>query len=210
MNSKKKVGIIDYGAGNTSSIFNAINFLEYQAKFISNPEEAENFSHLILPGVGNFGKLAKNLKEKKWKFTIEKLVKNGHMLFGICVGMQLLFEKSEEAPDAEGLGFLSGSLSNFKSNDNNFKLPVPHIGFNSVSHKNTPIWKDIKNNSPFYFVHSYKIVNTDENVVTSKTTYQNEFISFIEKNNIYGSQFHPEKSHLTGLKLIKNFLELKN
>jgi imidazole glycerol phosphate synthase glutamine amidotransferase subunit len=206
----KKVGIINYGAGNISSVFNAINFLEYEPKFISDPKEAKNFSHLILPGVGNFGKLAKNLKKKKWKLTLEQLTKNGHMLFGICIGMQLLFEKSEEAPDVEGLGFLSGCLSNFKSNDNNFKLPVPHIGFNLVSHKNTMIWKNIKNNSPFYFIHSYRIIDTDKNVVTCKTTYQDQFVSFIEKDNIYGAQFHPEKSHLTGLKLIKNFLELKN
>ncbi len=210
MSLKKKVGIIDYGAGNISSIFNAINFLEYDAKFISRPSEANNYSHLILPGVGNFGKLAKNLQENNWKFEIEKLVKDGHMLFGICVGMQLLFEKSEEAPNDEGLGLFRGSLTNFKSKDNDFKLPVPHIGFNLVTHQNTPIWKDIKNNSPFYFVHSYKIVNTDENVLTCRTTYQNDFISFVEKNNIFGSQFHPEKSHLTGLKLIKNFLEFKN
>ncbi len=204
----KKVAIIDYGAGNTSSIFNAIKFLEYEPKFISKPEESKNFSHLILPGVGNFGKLAKNLLEKKWKFAIEKFIKEGHMLFGICVGMQLLFESSEEAPGISGLGILNGSLTHFRTN--NFKLPVPHIGFNLVNHKNTKIWSQIKNNSPFYFVHSYKISNTDEDITTGKTVYQDEFISFVEKNNVYGSQFHPEKSHGVGLKLIKNFLNLKN
>ena len=132
------------------------------------------------------------------------------MLFGICVGMQLLFENSEEAKGVKGLGLLKGSLSNFQSTEKKFNLPVPHIGFNNVLHKNTPVWKDIKNNSPFYFIHSYKVNDTTDEVKTCKTVYQDEFISFVEKDNIFGSQFHPEKSHLTGLKLIKNFLELKN
>ncbi len=205
----KKVAIIDYGAGNTGSIFNAVNYLGYEAIFISKPENAKNYSHIVLPGVGNFGKLAKNLENKNWEYFIRDLIKNGHKLFGICVGMQLLFESSEEAPNIKGLGIFKGCLNNFKSINNKFKLPVPHIGFNLVEHKNTNIWKGIKNKSPFYFVHSYKINTTDDDVVVAKTTYENEFISFVEKENVFGSQFHPEKSNLTGLKLIKNFLDLK-
>jgi len=208
--SKKKVGIIDYGAGNSGSIYNALNYLEYEPKFIQNPEEAKDYSHLILPGVGHFGKLANNLKSSNWNIKLGTLANRGHMLFGICIGMQLLFENSEEAPGISGLGLLKGSLLNFKSSEKEFKLPVPHIGFNNVLHKNTPVWKDIKNNSPFYFIHSYKVSNTTDDVKTCKTIYQNEFVSFVEKDNIFGSQFHPEKSHLIGLKLIKNFLELKN
>ena len=208
--SKKKVGIIDYGAGNSGSIYNALNYLEYEPKFIQNPEEAKDYSHLILPGVGHFGKLASNLKSSNWNIKLGTLANRGHMLFGICVGMQLLFENSEEAQGIKGLGLLKGSLLNFQSVENKFKLPIPHIGFNNVSHKNTPVWKDIKNNSPFYFVHSYRIIDTGDEVKTCKTVYQDEFISFVERDNIFGSQFHPEKSHLTGLKLIKNFLELKN
>ena len=207
---KKKVGIIDYGAGNSGSIYNAINYLEYEPKFIQKPEEAKDYSHLILPGVGHFGKLANNLIKNNWNTKLNHLVSRGHMLFGICVGMQLLFENSEEAQGIKGLGLLKGSLLNFQSVENKFKLPIPHIGFNNVSHKNTPVWKDIKNNYPFYFVHSYRIIDTADEVKTCKTVYQDEFISFVEKDNIFGSQFHPEKSHLTGLKLIKNFLELKN
>ena len=113
--SKRKVGIIDYGASNSGSIYNAINYLGYEAKFIQNPEDAENYSHLIFPGVGHFGKLANNLIKNNWKIKIDDLIKRGHMLFGICVGMQLLFENSEEAQGIKGLGLLKGSLSNFKS-----------------------------------------------------------------------------------------------
>ena len=208
--SKKKVGIIDYGAGNSGSIYNALNYLEYEPKFIQNPEEAKDYSHLILPGVGHFGKLANNLINNNWNTKLNHLVSRGHMLFGICVGMQLLFEKSAEAQGVKGLGILKGSLLNFQSLEKKFKLPIPHIGFNKVLHGNTPVWKGIKNNSPFYFIHSYRVIETADDVKTCKTAYQDEFISFVEKDNIFGSQFHPEKSHLTGLKLIKNFLELKN
>ena len=207
---KKKVGIIDYGASNSGSIYNAINYLEYEAKFIQNPEEAKNYSHLILPGVGHFGELSNNLIKNDWNTKLNDFVNRGQMLFGICVGMQLLFENSEEAKNAKGLGILKGSLLHFKSTEKKFKLPIPHIGFNNVSHTNTPVWKDIKNNSPFYFVHSYRIMNTSDEVKICKTVYQDEFISFVEKDNIFGSQFHPEKSHLKGLKLIKNFLELNS
>ena len=132
--SKKKVGIIDYGAGNSGSIYNALNYLEYEPKFIQNPEEAKDYSHLILPGVGHFGKLANNLINNNWKTKLNHLVSRGHMLFGICVGMQLLFEKSAEAQGVKGLGILKGSLLNFQSLENKFKLPIPHIGFNNVLH----------------------------------------------------------------------------
>ena len=121
--------------------------------------------------------------------------------------MQLLFEQSEESKNAIGLNLFKGSFKIFDKSDD---LPLPHIGFNEVLHKNTPIWKGIKNKSPFYFIHSFNIKKTQDGVITAKTNYGNEFISFIEKDNIYGSQFHPEKSHYVGLKLLKNFLEIDN
>ena len=204
---KKKVGIIDYGAGNLASICNAINYLEFDEKLISNTDEANNFSHLILPGVGSFGKLANNLKKKNWPEKLRQFSKEGKYLMGICIGMQLLFEKSDESKDSNGLGLIRGSFQLFNKNNN---LPIPHMGFNEVKHNNTPIWKGIKNNSPFYFVHSYRVTDTKDESIKSKTIYGEEFISFIEKENIFGSQFHPEKSHNSGLKLIKNFIELKN
>tara|TARA_B100001057_G_scaffold501284_1_gene623186 strand:- start:900 stop:1523 length:624 start_codon:yes stop_codon:yes gene_type:complete len=207
MNLKNKIGIIDYGAGNLASINNALNFLKLDVKLISNPNEINNYSHLILPGVGSFGKLAKNLKNKNWPEKIDNFVKKGGYIFGICIGMQLLFEKSDEDKDASGLGLIKG---NFKKFNKEYKLPIPHMGFNEVSFHNSPIWKGIKNDSPFYFVHSYRLSDIEDNSFKSKTIYGEEFVSFVEKENIFGSQFHPEKSHKCGLKLLKNFIELKN
>ena len=207
MISKKKVGIIDYGAGNLGSIYNAIQYLDAHTKIISSPSDLSQFSHLILPGVGSFGKLADNLKKKDWPNKIKNFVQKGNSLLGVCVGMQLLFEQSEESNGEIGLSLIKGTFNIFdKFND----LPLPHVGFNEVEHKNTPIWKGIENKSPFYFIHSFRIRKTQDKAIVAKTTYGNEFISFIEKDNIYGSQFHPEKSHYVGLKLLKNFLETKN
>lgn len=207
MNLKKKIGIIDYGAGNLASIYNALNFLEFNVKIVSNPNEIKDFSHLILPGVGSFGKLANNLISKNWHEKIELHIKNGNFIFGICIGMQLLFEKSEEDKNARGLSLIKGEFQKF---DKKFNLPIPHMGFNEVSYIDSLIWKGIRNNSPFYFVHSYRLKNTQDKSLKSKTIYGEKFISFIEKENIFGSQFHPEKSHNCGLKLLKNFTELKN
>ncbi|MAL65523.1 MAG: imidazole glycerol phosphate synthase subunit HisH [Candidatus Marinimicrobia bacterium] len=205
MNLKNKVGIIEYGAGNLASICNAIDFLNFDVKLISNPNDIKNYSHLVLPGVGHFGKLSKNLNRRGWPEKLEDFVKRGNYIFGICIGMQLLFQKSEEDENAKGLGFVKGNVKKF---DKKLKLPIPHMGFNEVNFHETKIWKNIKNNSPFYFVHSYRIADTDDISIKSKTSYGEEFVSFIEKENIYGSQFHPEKSHKNGLKLLKNFIEL--
>lgn len=207
MISKIKVGIIDYGAGNLGSIYNAIKYLNAPTKIISSPSNLSEFSHLILPGVGSFGNLANNLRKKDWPNKIDSFVKKGKNLFGVCVGMQLLFEESVESKNAKGLGMIKGKFDIFKKTKN---FPLPHIGFNEVEHKNTPIWQGIKNNSPFYFIHSFNIRKIEDHTTVSKTTYGEEFISFVEKNNIFGSQFHPEKSHFVGLKLLKNFLEIKN
>ena len=207
MNLKNKIGIIDYGAGNLASIYNALNFLQLNVKLISNPNDIKDYSHLILPGVGSFGKLAKNLRDRNWPDKIENFIEKGNYIFGICIGMQLLFEKSDEDKDASGLGLIKG---NFKKFNKKYNLPIPHMGFNEVSFQNSSIWKGIKNNSPFYFVHSYRVSDIEDESLKSKTVYGEEFISFIEKGNIFGSQFHPEKSHKTGLKLLKNFIELKN
>jgi len=205
--NKTKIGIIDYGAGNLGSIYNAIKYLEVKTDVVSSAEKINSFSHLILPGVGSFGKLAENLQAKDWPFKIENFVKKGNFLLGVCVGMQLLFEHSQESTNATGLKLLKGSFSKF---DKNNSLPLPHVGFNEVKSEKTKIWNGIKNNSPFYFIHSYKLSKTDEKIIKGFTNYGEKFISFIEKENIYGCQFHPEKSHYVGLKLLKNFAGLNN
>ena len=195
---KKKVGVIDYGAGNLGSICNAINYLEFDAKLISNTDEANNFSHLILPGVGSFGKLANNLKKKNWPEKLRQFTKEGKYLMGICIGMQLLFEKSDESKDSNGLCLIRGSFQLFNKNNN---LPIPHMGFNEVKHNNTPIWKGIKNNSPFYFMHSYRVTDTTDESIKSKTIYGEEFISFIEKENILAHSSIQKKAIIADLNL---------
>ena len=208
---KKKICIVDYGFGNISSLENALEYLKFEYCTLKTARNFNNFSHLILPGVGAFEAGINKLKKLKWDSKIKEFVNNGGYLFGICLGMQLLFkygtnEKTNKV--IEGLGFFEGKCEKFFNNTNKNKLPLPHVGFNKVNHYNSKIWNKIDNPSYFYFVHSYKISFTDKTIKCSKTNYGEEFISFIEKKNIFASQFHPEKSHLIGLNLIKNFCSL--
>ena len=121
--------------------------------------------------------------------------------------MQLLFQESDESKGVKGLGLIKGKLQMFNRSSN---LPIPHVGFNEVNFTNSKIWNGIKNKSAFYFIHSYRITENEENIKISTTTYGEKFISFVEKENIFGAQFHPEKSHVIGLRLLKNFIGLKN
>ena len=204
----KKVAIINYGAGNLASLINAVDYLGYNTVVLDRPKKNYDFSHIILPGVGNFGKLSDNLNKLGFNDYLIKNREVGNYIFGICVGMQLLFKSSDESKNSKGLNFFEGNfkLFNFKKTNN---LPIPHIGFNSVEHKSTEIWKNVPNKSFFYFIHSFRINSIDKNFVTGITNYGQKFTSFIEKNNIFGSQFHPEKSHKNGLTLLSNFLKLK-
>ena len=208
---KKKIHIINYGFGNITSVKNAIDFIGYNPIICQNYSDIEKASHLILPGVGSFESGMKSLKENGWFKSIKEHVKNGKFLLGICLGMQLLFkegknEKNNE--DLEGLSFFDGTCEKFFHN-NNLELQLPHIGFNKVEKINSKIWKDIPEEVYFYFVHSYRIKNVSKNYNISKTFYGEKFISYIEKDNVFGSQFHPEKSHKHGLKLLNNFCNLK-
>ena len=200
----KQVAIINYGAGNTASLINAVEYLNFEPIILKEPTN-QNFSHIILPGVGAFGKLAKNLKIFGFDEFLLENKKKGNFILGICIGMQLLFKSSDEGKLEKGLGFING---NFEMFNNQINLPVPHIGFNSVKYEQGSIWNNIKNNSSFYFIHSYKIKKIDDNCNFAKSHYGEEFISFVNKDNVYGSQFHPEKSHNNGLQFLTNFLNL--
>ena len=200
----KKVCIIDYEVVNIASIENAIKFLNFNYEILKKPNDLKSFSHLILPGVGSFKTGAKKLFDNHWDKAIIRFVREKGFLMGICLGMQLLFEKSYEDGETKGLGLLEGECEIFKSKN----LVLPHMGFNLVKHNNSKIWNEIENPSPFYFVHSYRIANSEKKKNISTTKYGESFVSFIEKDNIFGAQFHPEKSHDVGLKLINNFLNL--
>jgi glutamine amidotransferase len=203
----KKIAIINYGAGNIGSIINAVEHLNHKPIILNNPNKNKTYSHIILPGVGNFGKLSKNLVDTGFKEFLDKNKSKGTYIFGICVGMQLLFGKSEEDNSATGLDYLDGKIEYLKTFSN--KLPIPHIGFNLVKHKNTKIWNNIPDEVFFYFAHSYCLKKTEDCNISGISIYGEKFISFVEKENIFGCQFHPEKSHKNGLKLINNFIELK-
>ena len=209
---KIKICIVDYGFGNIASIENALNYLKFDYSTLKISGDISNFSHLILPGVGSFEAGINKLKKLGWESKIKDFVKKGGYLFGICLGMQLLFkygtnEKTDQV--IEGLGFLDGKCKRFFNKNENNKLALPHVGFNQVNHTSSKIWNGIKNPSYFYFIHSYRVSHVEGLTNYAKTNYGEEFISFVEKSKIFGSQFHPEKSHSIGLNLLKNFCNLQ-
>ncbi|AIJ06270.1 imidazole glycerol phosphate synthase subunit HisH [Methanocaldococcus bathoardescens] len=194
------IGIIDYNAGNLRSIQKAVELYD-KAIITNSSEELLACDKVILPGVGNFGSAMENLS--KLKETIYKIIEDKVPFLGICLGMQVLFEESEEKKGIKGLGIIKGNVIKFKDVEK-----LPHMGWNNVKiEKNCPLFEGIKDNSYFYFVHSYH-VNPAEDCIVGKTEYGREFPSVINKDNVYATQFHPEKSGKIGLKIIENFVEL--
>ncbi len=202
MKNQIKVAVIKSNFGNISSINNALNFLNYEFDFLEKPLKINKYSHLILPGVGSFKEASKKLKKSGW-FEAIRDHSNEKPFLGICLGMQLMFTTSEEEGISKGINLFEGKCEKFKTKI----LPLPHMGFNIVKHGSSKLWKNIPNNSPFYFVHSFRINKTSEKYNLSLSKYGEEFVSVVEKNKIIGAQFHPEKSHSFGLKFLKNFIE---
>ncbi|WP_456419833.1 imidazole glycerol phosphate synthase subunit HisH [Methanocaldococcus infernus] len=192
------IGIIDYNAGNLRSILKAVELFD-KAKIIKSEEEILSSDKLILPGVGNFGSAIKNLSPVKE--AIVKAIDEGVPFLGICLGLQILFEWSEEANE-EGLKIIKGEVLRFR------KGKVPHMGWNTVKIlKDSPIFEGIKDEEYFYFVHSYYVVPREDCVV-GETNYYIDFPSVIQRDNLLATQFHPEKSGKIGLRLLENFIEL--
>ena len=201
MRKKIHIGIINGGFGNISSVKNALNFLNLKNTILESPDKLRDYTHFIMPGVGSFKKASTRLRKNGWFDALIDISKHRPIL-GICLGMQLMFLQSNEDGVSKGIGFFNGNCEKFKSK----KLPIPHIGFNHVfQQKKTMIWKSIPNNSPFYFVHSYRVSKVNEKCMLSFSNYGEKFISVVEKDNLIGVQFHPEKSHTHGLAFIKNF-----
>ena len=197
--------ILDCGIGNLKSLKNAIDFLGFSNKITSLKEDIKKAKKIIFPGVGNFGKAILELKKRDILDILKDRIKEGVPFLGICLGMQLLFEESDESKGIKGLGLLNGRVLKFKLKT----LVVPHMGWNSIDIKvkNKLLYK-IKNNSYFYFAHSYYCNPKDKDIILTTTNYGIEFVSSIHKENIWAVQFHPEKSQDLGLKLLKNFLSL--
>jgi glutamine amidotransferase len=199
--------IIDYEMGNLRSVQKAIEKMGGSAVISSDLKVIEKASKLILPGVGAFGKAMQNLQKMGLIDIIKSKVKEKTPLLGICLGYQILFDKGFEKGEHQGLGLISGQIELLTTNKN---LKVPHMGWNQIKvrNKNSKLFKNISNQAYFYFVHSYYSNKVSKEVSAANVEYGSEFVCAIEKDNLFGVQFHPEKSADAGLKIIKNFIEL--
>ena len=204
------VAIIDYKLGNLHSVYSACKFVGLNAKITNHRDEILNSKSVILPGVGAFGEAIKNINSLNLLETIKEFVDTGKPFFGICLGLQLLFEESEEFGNSKGLGIINGKVKKFPSMKQlNQKFPIPQIGWNTIYHDrswdNTPL-SNIKKNDYVYFVHSYYVEPEDKNCIISKSKYgSTEYCSAVLHNNIFASQFHPEKSGEVGLNVYRHF-----
>ena len=201
-----KICILDYGSGNVRSVFNVIKHLGYDVEISNSKLAIKNSSHLILPGVGSYGSAMDKINEKIPLECLENSVFiDGKPFLGICVGMQVLSDEGNEFGKKEGLGWINGSV-NILDSDN---LPLPHVGWNDVDFKvEKSIMNGLLDNKDFYFVHSYYFEALKKENVIATTSYGKNFPSIVNKDNIYGFQFHPEKSQRAGQLILKNFIKL--
>jgi len=202
------INIIDHGTGNIASLKNILERVNAQHQLTSEPQTLEEASHIIIPGVGHFSSAIIKLKEQKLDEAIINAASRGVPILGICLGMQMLYEYSEEGM-VEGLGLMKGRVvKKIPSNINQFK--VPNVGWLSVECKKaSSLFQNINNqDTVFYFANSYAVKSDDESCVTSTYNFDDDYVASSEKENIYGTQFHPEKSGDVGQKLMQNFLNL--
>lgn len=201
------IAIIDYDAGNLRSVEKALQYLGKETIVTRDPEQIRKAEKVILPGVGAFGDAMKKLQEYHLDTLIHEIADSGKPLLGICLGLQLLFEESEESPGVEGLGILEGKIRRIPEGEG---LKVPHIGWNSLHlEHNGRLFRNIPENSYVYFVHSYYLEAKDPEIVKASTEYGVHIHASVEKNNLFACQFHPEKSSETGLQILKNFAEME-
>jgi glutamine amidotransferase/cyclase len=198
------ITLLDYGAGNVRSVINALESLGETVKIVAGSEDILAAEKLVFPGVGAFGNMMRILQEKKYVAPLTAYLNSNRPFLGICLGLQALFEHSEEAPDAKGLGIFAGSVKRF-----NIDLSVPHIGWNGLNFKQASrIFSGLYGDEKFYFVHSYHVAADDASVVLTTTDYGCEFVSSIQRGNIIATQFHPEKSGRAGLAILRNFIKI--
>lgn len=202
------ISVLDYKMGNISSVLRALSKNNIESKVISTYDEIISSDKIILPGVGHFGKAMDYLQSNKLDEALHKaILDNKKPILGICLGMQLMCQKSEEG-EKTGLGWFDASITKIQIK-NKLKYKVPHISWNQLIAPNeNKILKGIQSDAEFYFVHSYYVSETTKKEVLCKTKFEKDFVSALRKDNIYGVQFHPEKSHESGFKLLKNFAEL--
>lgn len=202
------ITIIDYGVGNLFSVEKAFYSIGSDVCVTNNIEKIASATKLVLPGVGAFGDCMKRLRQTELIPLIKHKIENNTPILGICVGLQILFESSEESPHETGLSVLSGHIKKITAP----KVKIPHIGWNSLNlihpERNSTLLQDVNRNDYVYFVHSYYAVPEDESIIVATTSYEANITAAIAKNNIYATQFHPEKSGNVGLKILRNFMAI--
>ena len=200
------IAIIDYGAGNLQSVKKAFDFIGAESVITNDPKVILSADKILLPGVGSFGDAMDSMQKNGLVETVKECALSGKPFLGICLGLQLLFEESEESPGVKGLGIFKGKIKKFSSD---MGLKIPHIGWNSleIKQKDT-LFKGIPENSYVYFVHSYYLHAEDEEDIATVTNYGIDFHSAVGKNNIFATQFHPEKSGDVGLQILRNFASM--
>ncbi|MBE7446190.1 MAG: imidazole glycerol phosphate synthase subunit HisH [Planctomycetia bacterium] len=203
------IAIVDYGMGNLRSVEKAFERLGFDVKVTDNPNEVRNADKLVLPGVGAFKDAMDGLRQRGFIEPIIKWIRSGKPFLGICLGLQLLFSKGYEDGEHEGLDIIPGKVIRFQFSEDGTpgKLKVPHMGWNQINFRkeNIPILNNVPCNAYMYFVHSYYVCPVDEGVIATETEYGVRFTSMIWNNNIFATQFHPEKSQECGLTILKNF-----
>ncbi len=201
------IGIIDYGMGNIHSVYKALGSLGADTVITNDPGEFERIDKLVLPGVGAFSDAMEELERRKLVPAILESIARGKIFLGICLGLQLLFESSAEAPGLQGLKLLQGKVSKFNAHP---LLKVPHMGWNQLDINNTscPLFNGLPDKPYVYFCHSYYAEPIDKSVVSASCNYGGDFAAVVSKANIYGVQFHPEKSQQVGMQILKNFVEM--
>lgn len=202
------IAILDYDAGNIKSVEKALAYLGKDAKITRDRDAILSGTHVILPGVGSFGDAMSKLKLYGLDKVIYEVVEKGIPFLGICLGLQLLYEKSDESPGVEGLGLLKGSVNRIPDRPG---LKIPHMGWNSLDVKpGAALFSGIEDHPYVYFVHSYYLKADHAEEVAATTEYSTLIHASVERDNIYACQFHPEKSGSVGLQILKNFIELKS
>lgn len=197
------ITLLDYGAGNVRSVINALEYLGETVVPVRSPADIDRAERLVFPGVGNFGAMMRSLRDQHFVEPLQAYLHSNRPFFGICVGLQALFAASEEAPEEPGLAFLPGRVQRFTTG-----LAVPHIGWNGINiHQASRLFHGFSGEEKFYFVHSYHVEAENSSDILSTTDYGCRFVSAIQRGNVVATQFHPEKSGKTGLRMLENFLE---